>query len=528
LTVREVQTELPVRHGEILLGKYRVEAIIGSGGMGLVVRATHLQLDQPVALKFLRLQAPSAAEAAVASDRFLREDRATFRLRSEHVVRLLDLGALPDGTAFIVMELLVGTDLRTVLNSRGSLPPREAVDYALQISLALEEAHAHGIVHRDLKPRNIFLADRVDGTKILKVLDFGISKVNSESDMDPLTDPNMALGSPRYMAPEQWLSSATVDARADLFALGMVIYELLTGQVALAGMPLGELIRRLSAGAIPSPRELRADLPEPLCRVVLKALRPHPDERYPTIRHFAQALREALPAQVDGRPRPAMSATAPTAVIKPSSELARTLPVSPASALPPSTERTPAGADGSVASLDDGEVDDFAAMTIVGKPPSFVDLEARALSSRDAPPASAATLASTRKSEPSAAQVVAGPGGTLAMSAGQVPPEFAAQRAQFPSSADLPPSMQPMPSRSPQLLAPAAPRAPQPPPDGARFAPPPPARFAEPARAPSPSSPSLPDVRIVSTPGVPVWLIVVLGAVALVAASAATVLALRP
>lgn len=289
--------------------------------MGVVLQATHLQLNQPVALKFL---VDSALEPMIAAERFLREARATFRLRSEHTVRVMDVGTLPGGEPFMVMELLEGVDFKQLLADRGPLPPGEAALYMLQVCTALQEAHAFGIVHRDLKARNLFLTKRVDGTPCVKVLDFGISKLAESSEVAPLTQPDMGMGSPRYMAPEQWASAATVDARADIYATGAVFYELLTGQIPLAGLPLAEVIKRIRAGAVPSPREIRGDLPEPLCRVVMKALRPRPEERFPTALHFAQAIREAQPdAEAKGRPRPVMSMTVPTAVVNREVMLAR-------------------------------------------------------------------------------------------------------------------------------------------------------------------------------------------------------------
>ena len=310
-----------VRVGDVVLDKYRIERQLGSGGMGVVLQATHLQLNQPVALKFL---VDSGLDIHVASERFLREARATFRLRSEHTVRVMDVGTLPTGEPFMVMELLEGLDFKQLVAERGPLPPAEASLYVLQVCAALQEAHASGIVHRDLKARNLFLTKRVDGTPCVKVLDFGISKVLESSELAPLTQPDMGMGSPRYMAPEQWASAATVDARADIYATGAVFYELLTGQIPLAGLQLAEVIKRIRAGAVPSPREIRGDLPDALCRVVMKALRPRPEERFPTALHFAQAIREAQPdAEAKGRPKPVMAMTVPTAVVNREVLLAR-------------------------------------------------------------------------------------------------------------------------------------------------------------------------------------------------------------
>ena len=311
----------PPLTGEVVLGRYRVEGPLGSGGMGIVLRATHLGLNQPVALKFM---APSAIEPEVATERFLREAQATFRLRSEHTVRVLDAGTLPNGAPVMVMELLEGQDLKAYLAGHGPLSAADAVQFAVQACDALAEAHTLGIVHRDLKARNLFIARRVNGTLALKVLDFGISKI-ADPEGGPLTMPDTALGSPRYMAPEQWQSASTVDARADIYALGAVTYEMLTGKIPLAGLPLHELIKRIAAGSIPSPKELRPDLPDALCRVVLKALRPHPDERYPTAVHFAAALRGSIPTGVPVRPKPNFAQTAPTAVMERDALIARAI-----------------------------------------------------------------------------------------------------------------------------------------------------------------------------------------------------------
>ena len=348
--------------------------------MGIVLQATHLQLNQSVALKFL---VESPLEPEIAAERFLREARATFRLRSEHTVRVMDVGTLPTGEPFMVMELLEGVDFKQLLAERGALPPGEAALYMLQVCNALQEAHAFGIVHRDLKARNLFLTKRIDGTPCVKVLDFGISKVTEGSEVAPLTQPDMGMGSPRYMAPEQWASASTVDARADIYATGAVFYELLTGQYPLAGLPLAEVIKRIRAGAVPSPREIRGDLPEPLCRVVMKALRPRPEERFPTALHFAQAIREAQPdAEAKGRPKPVMSMTVPTAVMNRDVLMARAAidaHIANAASMPHSEAPTPQDphrandAPVSSTTLDDGveAANDFAedVATIISRSP---------------------------------------------------------------------------------------------------------------------------------------------------------------
>ncbi|RYE95126.1 MAG: serine/threonine protein kinase, partial [Myxococcales bacterium] len=215
----------PVAVGDVLAGKYRVETIIGKGGMGFVVAAMHLQLHESVALKFLLPQAANEPEYAA---RFEREARMMAKLRSEHVVRVIDVDKLESGAPFMVMELLDGTDLRDIIREVRQVPLDVALDYFLQACEGVAEAHAQGIVHRDLKPTNIFVTQRRDGSTLVKVLDFGISKLQSDGDEDDqLTGAATILGSPRYMPPEQLRSSRNVDHRADVWALGAILQELL-------------------------------------------------------------------------------------------------------------------------------------------------------------------------------------------------------------------------------------------------------------------------------------------------------------
>ena len=215
----------PVREGDLLAGKYRVDRVLGSGGMGIVVAARHEQLGQFVALKFLREQALGNPEAVA---RFLREARACVKLRSDHAAKVLDVGTLETGAPYMVMEYLEGADLGAVLAKYGPLPVETAALYVVQACEAIAAAHAAGIVHRDLKPQNLFLARTVGGASRIKVLDFGVSKVIAGLEMAGVTQTGSMLGSPLYMSPEQMRSSRDVDARADVWALGVVLFELLT------------------------------------------------------------------------------------------------------------------------------------------------------------------------------------------------------------------------------------------------------------------------------------------------------------
>ncbi|HEY3819990.1 MAG TPA: protein kinase [Polyangiaceae bacterium] len=328
-------TRAPVRAGDIVSGKYRVERTIGSGGMGVVVAARHLALDEPVALKFLLSHQSGNREVV---ERLMREARATFRLRSPHSVRVHDVGELPEGHLYIVMELLEGRDLRAELDARGPLPPAEVVSHALDACEALSEAHALGIVHRDLKPGNLFLTRGLQGRPIVKVLDFGMSKLDPLfGESGPLTVPETALGTPRYMAPEQWKSASNVDLTADIWALGVVLYELLTGKTPLHRMQLAERQTRLLAGAIPSPREARPEVPEDLARVVLRCLRADPRARWGSASHLSRVLRGMFPRPGDAVDSARTDVTAVVPAEEQARRAAQAFETAPHSVPPPSS-----------------------------------------------------------------------------------------------------------------------------------------------------------------------------------------------
>src|SRR5512145_362635 len=226
--------------GRVLAEKYRIDRIIGRGGMGIVIAATHVHLNHRVALK---VQLPETQTQPGAQARFLREARAVAQLRSEHVARVLDVGTLEGVAAYIVMEFLQGADVCEHLAKHGPLPIPEAVDLVLQASEGLAEAHALGIVHRDLKTANLFLTARPDGAPLVKLLDFGISKIPPLAhEQGPVTLTNTVMGSPTYMSPEQLRSTKTVDARADIWSLGVVLHELLTGRCPFEADSMADLI----------------------------------------------------------------------------------------------------------------------------------------------------------------------------------------------------------------------------------------------------------------------------------------------
>ncbi|MGN6105784.1 MAG: serine/threonine-protein kinase [Kofleriaceae bacterium] len=270
--------------GDVLAGKYQVEKILGIGGMGMVVAAMHLELDQRVALKFML---PSALESPEASARFLREARAAGRLTSEHVCRVIDVGRFESGAPYMVMEYLDGEDLGTLRKRRGPLRVSEAVDYVLQACEGLGEAHAHGIIHRDLKPDNLFLASRADGRRVIKVLDFGISKA-AVTGIETRTGD--VMGSPAYMAPEQMYATKDVDVRADVWSLGVVLYQLLGGVLPFPGDTLPQVCVAVLESEPAPLDQVRVDVPSGLSAVVMRCLSKQPDGRYSDIAELAEAL----------------------------------------------------------------------------------------------------------------------------------------------------------------------------------------------------------------------------------------------
>jgi serine/threonine-protein kinase len=279
----------------VVADKYRVDRVIGEGGMGLVVAATHVGLDQPVAIKFLL---PEAMRSSIAVERFLREAKVAAKVRSEHVTRVLDVGTLEGGVPYIVMELLVGADLGKLIAQSGALPVEEACEIALQACEALAEVHAAGIVHRDLKPSNLFVIRRADGSPVVKLLDFGISKLTfggEEASADPaLTATATIMGSPSYMSPEQLKSTKEVDPRTDVWSLGAVLYEALTGKAAFRGETVPQVCAMIASEDPPLPSALRDGIPLDLERVVLACLRKSAAARISLI-DLAHALAQFAP-----------------------------------------------------------------------------------------------------------------------------------------------------------------------------------------------------------------------------------------
>jgi len=284
-----------VAEGELIAGKYRIERVLGAGGMGVVFAAWHLQLNQRVALKFLSSEACSQPDAVA---RFLREAQALARLTSPHVARVMDVGTRERGEPYLVMEFLNGSDLRAVLRERGQLPISEAVAYLFQVAEAIAEAHARGIVHRDLKPSNLFLTRTAHGSPLVKLLDFGISKaisgeVSESSALE--THTGALVGSPEYMSPEQIRNAKRVDERSDIWSLGVVLFELLSGEVPFRGESVSGTLAAIAADPAPTIRALRPEIPPGLEAVILRCLEKSVERRWPSIVSWARALLEFAP-----------------------------------------------------------------------------------------------------------------------------------------------------------------------------------------------------------------------------------------
>jgi serine/threonine-protein kinase len=316
-----------VKPGDVLAGKYRVERVLGRGGMGVVVAAHHLVLEEKVAIKLLL---PDALGNTEAVGRFVREARAAVRIHSEHVARVSDVGYLESGAPYIVMEYLQGVDLAHWLKSSPPVPVEQAVDFVLQACEAIADAHALGIVHRDLKPANLFWTARSDGQACIKVLDFGISKLLTPQAPSDMTRTNAIIGSPYYMSPEQMQASRNVDVRTDVWSLGVIVFELLAKRPPFLGESISDLAINVATAAPLSLRSLRPDVPEGLEQVIATSLEKARDRRYQTIGDFAVALgpygSHAARASVERivgtlrqagvptNPPPAMAASGPTIV----------------------------------------------------------------------------------------------------------------------------------------------------------------------------------------------------------------------
>jgi eukaryotic-like serine/threonine-protein kinase len=279
---------LPGR-GEVIADKYVVDRLLGTGGMGVVLAARHLQLNQPVAIKMLR---PKIAKSPEAVARFLREAQAAVAIQSEHVARVLDVGSLASGVPYMVLECLQGTTLDEVLASRGPLPVADAVAYVLQACEAVAEAHSKGIIHRDLKPANLFLTVGPDGAPLIKILDFGIAKIIDleEEPSIKLTGTGVGMGSPQYMSPEQIRDASSVDTRTDIWSLGVTLHELITRQLPFSGTNFSALCAQIIADPPIRLRQSQPDAPAELEEIILRCLTKPPSKRITSVADLALAL----------------------------------------------------------------------------------------------------------------------------------------------------------------------------------------------------------------------------------------------
>ena len=275
--------------GSTLAGKYRIEALLNEGGMGSVYRGTHTLMDKTVAIKVLR---PSLAADEKIVARFSREARAASRISHPNALSVTDFGEDENGIVFLVMEFLSGRTLKEVIRDEGPLPLQRIVEITRQVGDALATAHAQGVVHRDLKSDNIMLVDTTMGGDYAKVLDFGIAKINEpDGKFDgALTAPNLVIGTPQYMSPEQCAQDSEIDSRSDIYSLGVILYEMLIGHVPFSGESATIVMMKHLQEPVPSVLEERPDVPPPIGRVVARAMAKLPGNRYQNIAELIEDL----------------------------------------------------------------------------------------------------------------------------------------------------------------------------------------------------------------------------------------------
>jgi serine/threonine protein kinase len=277
-----------VEPGQVLDGKYRIVRLIGEGGMGAVFEGENVRINRRVAIKVLHGAALANAETV---QRFEREAQAAGRIGSEHILEILDLGVLPDGERYMVMEFLVGETLSSRIRSHGRLTPQQIVPLARQTLVGLGAAHAAGIVHRDMKPDNLFvLKERAGIRDYVKIIDFGISKFNVLGGDMSMTRTGAVMGTPYYMSPEQAKGTGGVDLRSDLYAVGVILYEAVTGEVPFTANTFNELIFKIAlSDPIPLTQRL-PDLDPRFADIVSRAMARDPNERFATANEMIQAL----------------------------------------------------------------------------------------------------------------------------------------------------------------------------------------------------------------------------------------------
>jgi serine/threonine protein kinase len=279
--------------GTVISGKYRIDSILGRGAMGVVVAATHLELREAIALKFLYAKTDGSEDF---KSRFRREAQVSAKLRNEHITRVLDVGTWREGAMYMVMEYLAGNDLRKMIRTQGPFPIGAAVEYIVQVCEGVAEAHAHGIIHRDLKPSNLLVTKRADGSDLVKILDFGISKWTAMGEEEgELTQTGVVLGSPKYMSPEQLFGAGSVDSRTDIWSIGAILYELIGGRPPYDQPSLARICADL-AGNKPPPRlrDQRTEVTPELEAVVLHCLERSVELRIQSVADLAGDLLAAV------------------------------------------------------------------------------------------------------------------------------------------------------------------------------------------------------------------------------------------
>ncbi|MBW2459650.1 MAG: protein kinase, partial [Deltaproteobacteria bacterium] len=278
---------MALQSGEIIEGKYRIVKLIGEGGMGAVYEGENTRIKRRVAIKVLHAQ---VAEKADVVQRFEREAQAAGRIGSEHIVEVLDLGNLPSGERFMVMEFMDGQDLTARIRAKKRLTPHESVPILHEVLEGLFAAHAAGIFHRDLKPDNIYLLKSKAGrSDFVKILDFGVSKFSAIEDNMAETRAGAVMGTPYYMSPEQ-AKGGTIDARSDLYAIGVVLYQMTTGRVPFNAGSFNELLFKIALETPEPVDKVVPDLPQSFASIISKAMSRAPADRFQTAREFQEAL----------------------------------------------------------------------------------------------------------------------------------------------------------------------------------------------------------------------------------------------
>ena len=287
--------------GQTLAGKYRIEERLSGGGMGTVYRGTHVLMDKTVAIKVLR---PSLAADEKIVARFSREARAASRISHPHALSVTDFGESEDGVVFIVMEYLSGSTLKEIIRHEGPMPLTRVMEIIRQVGSALDAAHAQGVVHRDLKSENIMLIGGAAGPDYAKVLDFGIAKITEpDGAYNPgLTSPDLVIGTPQYMSPEQCSQSPDIDARSDVYSLGVIVYEMLVGQVPFSGESPTAIMMKHLQEPVPSVLDKRPDVPGAVGRVVTRAMAKRPEDRYQSVRELVEDLTTATGLEMSTSP----------------------------------------------------------------------------------------------------------------------------------------------------------------------------------------------------------------------------------